>query len=131
MGAARAWPWRTLAQTDDHDLQDGLEDLVVSDVSIQAQVPNLLAGIRDETAVSYVLISHDLAVVRQLTDEAIVLHRGEVVERGRTAQILDDAQHSYTRRLRASVPRPGWKPAGLTMPYQRRAFSDPPFSVIS
>jgi len=62
------------------------------------------------TAASYVLISHDLAVVHQLTDEAIVLHRGEVLERGRTAQILDDPQHSYTRRLRASVPRPGWKP---------------------
>ena len=86
------------------------ESVAALDVSIQAQVLNLLADIRDETAVSYVLISHDLAVVRQLTDEAIVLHRGEVVERGRTAQILDDPQHSYTRRLRASVPRPGWKP---------------------
>jgi len=50
-------------------------------------------------------------VVRQLTDEAIVLHRGEVVERGRTARILDDPQHPYTQRLRASVPRPRWKPA--------------------
>jgi ABC-type glutathione transport system ATPase component len=86
------------------------ESVAALDVSIQAQVLNLLADIRDETAVSYILISHDLAVVRQLTDEAIVLHRGEVVERGRTAQILDDPQHSYTRRLRASVPRPGWKP---------------------
>jgi ABC-type glutathione transport system ATPase component len=56
-------------------------------------------------------VSHDLAVVRQLTDEAIVLHRGEIVERGRTAQILDDPQHPYTQRLRASVPRPGWKQA--------------------
>ena len=46
----------------------------------------------------------------RVTGEAIVLHRGEVVERGLTAQILDDPQHSYTRRLRASVPRPGWKP---------------------
>jgi ABC-type hemin transport system ATPase subunit len=62
-------------------------------------------------AVSYILISHDLAVVRQLTEEAIVLHRGEVVERGDTAQILDDPQYAYTQRLRASVPRPGWKPA--------------------
>ncbi|HYX59113.1 MAG TPA: hypothetical protein VE888_08900 [Streptosporangiaceae bacterium] len=78
---------------------------------MSSSATNLLADIRDETAVSYILISHDLAVVRQLTDEAIVLYRGEVVERGRTAQILDDPQHSYTRRLRASVPRPGWKPA--------------------
>ena len=87
------------------------ESVAALDVSIQAQVLNLLAEIRDQTGVSYVLISHDLAVVRQLTDEAIVMHRGQVVERGSTARILDDPQHPYTQRLRASVPRPGWKPA--------------------
>jgi ABC-type glutathione transport system ATPase component len=86
------------------------ESVAALDVSIQAQVLNLLADIRDETGVSYVLISHDLAVVRQLTDEAIVMYRGRVVERGSTAQVLDDPQESYTKRLRASVPRPGWKP---------------------
>jgi oligopeptide transport system ATP-binding protein len=86
------------------------ESVAALDVSIQAQVLNLLADIRDETAVSYVLISHDLAVVRQLTDDAIVLHRGVVVEQGPTAGVLDDPQHDYTKRLRASVPRPGWKP---------------------
>jgi ABC-type glutathione transport system ATPase component len=86
------------------------ESVAALDVSIQAQVLNLLADIRDHTQVSYILISHDLAVVRQLTEEAIVLHRGKVVERGPTAQVLDDPQHPYTQRLRASVPRPGWKP---------------------
>jgi ABC-type glutathione transport system ATPase component len=86
------------------------ESVAALDVSIQAQVLNLLADIRDETHVSYILISHDLAVVRQLTDEAIVLQRGKVVERGATARVLDDPEHPYTRRLRASVPRPGWKP---------------------
>jgi ABC-type glutathione transport system ATPase component len=86
------------------------ESVAALDVSIQAQVLNLLADIRDSTGVSYVLISHDLAVVRQLTDQVIVLHRGTVVERGQTASVLDDPQHDYTRRLRASVPRPGWKP---------------------
>jgi ABC-type glutathione transport system ATPase component len=86
------------------------ESVAALDVSIQAQVLNLLADIRDQTHVSYILISHDLAVVRQLTDEAIVLHRGKVVERGPTAQVLDDPQHPYTQRLRGSVPRPGWKP---------------------
>jgi ABC-type glutathione transport system ATPase component len=92
------------------------ESLAALDVSIQAQVLNLLADIRDETHVSYVLISHNLAVVRQLTDETLVLHRGKVVERGPTARVLDDPQHPRTQRLRASVPRAGWKPgrsAGL------------------
>jgi ABC-type glutathione transport system ATPase component len=87
------------------------ESVAALDVSIQAQVLNLLADIRDETAVSYVLISHDLAVVRQLTDHAIVMHRGRIVEEGPTGQLLDDPQDPYTQRLRASVPRPGWKPA--------------------
>src|ERR1022692_687800 len=86
------------------------ESVAALDVSIQAQVMNLLADIRDSTGVSYVLISHDLAVVRQLTDDAIVLHRGVVVEEGPTANVLDAPQHEYTKRLRASVPRPGWKP---------------------
>jgi ABC-type glutathione transport system ATPase component len=87
------------------------ESVAALDVSIQAQVLNLLADIRDATGVSYLLISHDLAVVRQLTDDAIVLRHGKVVEAGPTAGVLDDPQHEYTRQLRASVPRPGWKPA--------------------
>jgi oligopeptide transport system ATP-binding protein len=86
------------------------ESVAALDVSIQAQILNLLADIRQSTGVSYILISHDLAVVRQITDEAIVMHRGRVVERGRTETILDDPQDPYTQLLRASVPRPGWKP---------------------
>jgi len=86
------------------------ESVAALDVSIQAQVLNLLADIRDETGVSFVLISHDLAVVRQLTDATIVLRRGQVVEQGPTARVLDDPQHAYTRLLRDCVPRPGWKP---------------------
>ncbi len=89
------------------------ESVAALDVSIQAQVLNLLADIRDETSISYVLISHDLAVVRQLTEQAIVMWRGRVVERGETARILDDPQDDYTKRLRASVPRPGWRPRRL------------------
>jgi ABC-type glutathione transport system ATPase component len=86
------------------------ESVAALDVSIQAQVLNLLADIHDETQVSYLCISHDLAVVRQLTQETVVMWRGRIVERGETAQVLDDPQNDYTRRLRASVPRPGWKP---------------------
>jgi oligopeptide transport system ATP-binding protein len=80
------------------------------DVSIQAQVLNLLADIRDATGISYLLISHDLAVVRQLTEQVIVMQKGSVVERGPTGAVLDDPVHPYTRLLRESVPRPGWQP---------------------
>ena len=86
------------------------ESVAALDVSIQAQVLNVLADIRDQRGISFVLISHDLAVVRQLTEEALVMQRGIVVERGRTADILDNPQHAYTQFLRASVPGPGWKP---------------------
>ena len=86
------------------------ESVAALDVSIQAQVLNVLADIRDQRGISYVLISHDLAVVRQLTETALVMQRGVVVEQGPTAQILDSPQHPYTQRLRASVPGPGWKP---------------------
>jgi len=86
------------------------ESVAALDVSIQAQVLNVLADIRDERGISYVLISHDLAVVRQLTEDAMVMQRGIVVEQGATADILDNPQDPYTRMLRASVPGPGWKP---------------------
>ncbi len=86
------------------------ESVAALDVSIQAQVLNLLADIHDETRVSFLCISHDLAVVRQLTQETVVMWRGRIVERGATAQVLDEPQDDYTRRLRASVPHPGWKP---------------------
>jgi ABC-type glutathione transport system ATPase component len=86
------------------------ESVAALDVSIQAQVLNLLADIRDATGISYLLISHDLAVVRQLTEQVIVMRKGSVVERGPTGAVLDDPQHPYTRLLRESVPRPGWQP---------------------
>ena len=85
------------------------ESVAALDVSIQAQVLNLLMDIRDTTGVSYVLISHDLAVVRQLTDDAIVLRHGRVVETGPTAQVLDRPSDPYTQLLRRSVPGPGWQ----------------------
>lgn len=85
------------------------ESVAALDVSIQAQVLNLLMEIRDTTGVSYVLISHDLAVVRQLTDDTVVLRHGRVVEVGPTADVIDHPAEPYTRLLRASVPGPGWR----------------------
>lgn len=86
------------------------ESVSALDVSIQAQVLNLIADIREQTGLPYLFISHDLAVVRQVTDYAIVMRHGRVVERGPTAMILDDPQSDYTKLLRESVPEPGWKP---------------------
>ena len=80
------------------------------DVSIQAQILNLLADIRDRTGIAYLLISHDLAVVRQLCDTVLVLRRGRVVEQGDCQAVLDDPAEEYTRALRAAVPVPGWRP---------------------
>jgi oligopeptide transport system ATP-binding protein len=80
------------------------------DVSIQAQVINVLADIRRQAGIGYLFVSHDLAVVRQLTDEAMVMQNGRIVERGRTDEILDAPQHPYTKQLLNSVPTRGWKP---------------------
>jgi len=86
------------------------------DVSVQGQVLNLLADLRSQVGVAYLFVSHDLAVVQQVTDDAIVMHRGRVVEAGPTDQILTDPRHDYTRRLLAAVPRPGWKPTRQARP---------------
>jgi ABC-type glutathione transport system ATPase component len=80
------------------------------DVSVQAQVLNVLADIRDETGVSFLFVTHDLAVVRQIADDIIVMRFGEIVERGPADEVLDAPQHEYTRLLLESVPREGWKP---------------------
>ncbi|MGH3312460.1 MAG: ATP-binding cassette domain-containing protein, partial [Streptomyces sp.] len=77
------------------------------DVSIQAQILNLVADLRREFRLTYILISHDLTVVRQVADEVLVMYRGRVVEQGPVATILKAPQHPYTQRLLESVPRPG------------------------
>lgn len=89
------------------------EAVAALDVSIQAQVLTLLAGIRRDTGISYVFVSHDLAVVRAVTDDALVMRTGKVVEAGPTEQLLSAPQHPYTKLLLASVPEPGWDPAAV------------------
>jgi oligopeptide transport system ATP-binding protein len=79
------------------------------DVSIQAQVINLLNEIRERTGMTYIFISHNLAVVRQLTEDTLVLQRGQAVEYGSTDQVIGRPRHDYTRRLLDAVPGPGWQ----------------------
>ena len=80
------------------------------DVSIQAQILNLLASLRSSLGLTYVFISHDLGVVRQVSDECIVMHRGAAVESGATENILSAPKADYTRQLLDAIPRPGWAP---------------------
>lgn len=80
------------------------------DVSIQAQIINLLNDVRQETGMAYIFISHNLAVIRQIADTTLVLQKGLIVEQGPTEQILDEPQQDYTKLLLASVPEAGWKP---------------------
>jgi peptide/nickel transport system ATP-binding protein len=76
------------------------------DVSVQAQVLDLVAELRRERGLTLLFISHDLAVVRRVCEQALVMRRGEIVERGDTAELLEAPRHPYTRLLLESVPRP-------------------------
>jgi peptide/nickel transport system ATP-binding protein len=75
------------------------------DVSVQAQVLNLLKDLQDEFGLSYVFISHDLAVVRFISDEVLVMKDGVVVEQASAQEILAHPKQEYTQRLLAAIPR--------------------------
>jgi oligopeptide/dipeptide ABC transporter ATP-binding protein len=74
------------------------------DVSVQAQILNLLVRLRHERGLALVLVSHDLAVVRYMTEETLVMYRGRIVERGRTDEVFGAPRHPYTRILIDSIP---------------------------
>lgn len=80
------------------------EPVSALDLSIQAQVLNLLNDLKQQLGMSYLFISHDLSVVRYMAEEMLVLNLGEVVERGPVEQVYRNPQHAYTQRLLAATP---------------------------
>ncbi len=88
------------------------------DVSVQAQVLNLLIDVQKEKEISYLFISHDLSVVRYLSDRVAIMYLGKIVEIGFTDDIFDDPLHPYTKMLLDSipVPSPGRKRGRLHIP---------------
>jgi len=85
------------------------EPVSALDVSVQAQVLNLMQDLQQRLGLTYLFISHDLAVIDRVADELIVLQRGSVVERGRPGDVLRAPAHPYTQRLLAAVPQPLWQ----------------------
>ncbi len=84
------------------------ESVSALDVSVQAQVLNLLQDLQDEYGLSYIFISHDLAVVKYISDQIMVMNQGEIVEIADSDEIYLNPKQEYTRKLLASIPR-GWE----------------------
>jgi len=83
------------------------ESVSALDVSVQAQVLNLLQDLQDEFGLSYIFISHDLAVVKYISDEIMVMNQGEIIEIANADEIYLNPKQEYTRKLLASIPK-GW-----------------------
>jgi oligopeptide transport system ATP-binding protein len=82
------------------------EPVSALDVSIQAQIINLLDDLQDELGLTYVFVAHDIGVVRHISDRIAVMHNGKIVEQGTADQVCEQPKDAYTKQLLAAVPIP-------------------------
>src|SRR5207247_1720141 len=101
------------------------------DVSVQATILHLLSELRDRLGMSYLFVSHDLNLVRLLTDRVPVMDLGKIVERGRSEEVSDRPAHPYTRALMSAVPAPdpAARRARIALVGEPRSPIDPPPTV--
>jgi ABC-type dipeptide/oligopeptide/nickel transport system ATPase component len=96
------------------DLLVADEPTTALDVTIQAQIIDLLRELREKIGMSILLITHNFGIVKGFADEVIVMYRGEIVEQGSVESVLTAPQHAYTRALIACIPKLGQKQDRLT-----------------
>ncbi|MFO7697892.1 MAG: ABC transporter ATP-binding protein [Anaerolineae bacterium] len=101
------------------------EPTTALDVTTQAQILDLMKELKDEMGMSIMLITHDLGVVAEMTDDVVVMYLGTVVERGGVVDIFHDAHHPYTRALLRSIPKYGLRAAGKRLDSIRGMVPDP------